>query len=83
MGSGFMGHLFSMMHPSTGTAPRLGEFPAPDLGDSTVAFSGGAQELSGTPPAPQMVACSSGLGGHSAPVLRSEFLTFPVCEHSL
>lgn len=43
-----MGHLFSMMHPSTCTALAPGEFPAADLGDSMITFSGGAQELLGT-----------------------------------
>ena len=65
-----------MMHPLTGTALRLGEFPAPDLGDSTVAFSGGAQELSGTPTAPQMVPCSSGLGGHNIPFAQIRVFNF-------
>lgn len=77
MSSGFMGHLFSMMHPSTGTALRLGEFLAPDLGDSTVALSGGAQELSGTPTAPHMVPCSSGLGGHTVPFAQIRVFNFP------
>ena len=65
-----------MMHPLTGTALRLGELPAPDLGDSTVAFSGGAQELSGTPTAPQMVPCSSGLGGHNIPFAQIRVFNF-------
>ena len=51
-----MGHLFSMMHPLMGTALAPGEFPAADLGDSTIAFSGGAQELSGTPMVPSNTA---------------------------